>query len=143
MTTWRDISDQLTPSQIELLEWLEGDPLNGLLAKPEQHLTFARGWASENLEQNLHADVTPPANAVEVAEWRKSKTGVRCRSYRSAVTGIAGLDITLEFHGTQYTDGHIECRMGLSGDSLADLGPSDARELADALLAAAEESEGR
>ena len=33
MTTWHDIADQLTPEQIDLLRWLEGDPLNGLLAK--------------------------------------------------------------------------------------------------------------
>ena len=82
MTTWHDIADQLTPEQIDLLQWLEGDPLNGLLAKPEQHLMFARGWASENLEQSLHADVAPPAAAVELGEWRKSKDGDRSRSKR-------------------------------------------------------------
>lgn len=142
MTTWRDIADQLTPAQIELLEWLEDDPLNGLLSRPDQHLTFARGWASENLEQNLHADVAPPPDAVEVEPWRKSKTGVRCRSFRSAASGIAGLDITLEIRGTQYTDGQIDCRMGLAGDGLADLDCSAVRELAAALLTAADTAEG-
>ena len=140
-TTWRDIADQLTPSQIDLLEWLEGNPLGGLLAKPEQHLMFARGWASENLEQSLFADVVAPADAVEVGEWRKSKTGVRCRTYRSTVGGIAGLDITLEMRGTQYTDGQIDCRMGLVGAGLADLDPAAVRELAAALLKAVDDAE--
>ena len=66
MTTWRDIADQLTPTQIGYLEGLEQDPPAGLLAKPAQHLTLARGWAIQNLEQCLHAEVAPPADAVEV-----------------------------------------------------------------------------
>ena len=141
MTTWHDIADQLTPSQIELLEWLEGDPLNGLLARPEQHLMFARGWASENLEQSLHADVEPPAAAVELGEWRKSKDGERSRSYRSVI-GVGDLDIALEFRGSQYTDGRVECSMALTGDGLAKLNPTAARDVAAALLAAADHIDG-
>ena len=141
MTTWHDIADQLTPSQIELLEWLEGDPLNGLLARPEQHLMFARGWASENLEQSLHADVEPPAAAVELGEWRKLKDGERSRSYRSVI-GIGDLDIALEFRGSQYTDGRVECSMALTGDGLAKLNPTAARDVAAALLAAADHIDG-
>ena len=143
MTTWRDIADQLTPSQVESLEWLEGDPLGAaILAKPEQHLEFARAWASENLEQSLHADVPPPAHAVEVGPWLKTKTGVRCRSYKSAETGIAGVDITVEIHGSQHTDGHVECRLALTGDGLADLHPTTVRQLADALLEAVARLDG-
>ena len=138
MTTWRDIADQLTPSQIESLEWLEGDPLNGLLAKPEQHLDFARAWASDNLEQSLYADVPPPAHAVEVGPWRETTAGIRCRSYTSAETGIAGLDITLEINGSQYTDGRVDCLFALTGDGLGELDPTTVRELAAALLAAAD-----
>ena len=141
MTTWHDIADQLTPEQIDLLQWLEGDPLNGLLAKPEQHLMFARGWASENLEQSLHADVAPPAAAVELGEWRKSKTGDRSRSYRSII-GVGDLDIALEFRGAQYTDGRIECSLALTGEGLANLDPTAARDVAAALLAAADHIEG-
>ena len=55
MTTWRDIADQLTPTQIGYLEDLERDPLpGGLLAGAQRHLSMARGWARENLEQCLH-----------------------------------------------------------------------------------------
>ena len=143
MTTWRDIADQLSPTQVGYLEWLEQDPLNGLLAKPAQHLFLARGWASENLEQALHADVAPPADAVDVGPWVKSKTGIRTRSYRSLMTGIAGLDITLELNGSQYTDGRIKCRLRLAGGDLNDLSPAAARELAAALTAAADRAEGR
>jgi len=142
MTTWHDIADQLTPAQAELLEWLEGDPLNGLLAHPEQHLMFARGWATENLEQSLHADVTPPAAMVELGEWRKSKIGERCRSYRSVI-GVGDLDIALEFRGAQFTDGRVECSMALTGSGLAELDPVAARDVAAALLAAADHIEGR
>lgn len=139
MTTWRDIADQLSPKEIELLEWLEGDPLNGLLARPEQHLMFARGWAAENLEQSLHADVPPPADAVEVGPWRKSATGVRRRDFRSSITAVAGLDIAIEIYGHQYTDGRIEGRIALVGDTLADISASSARELAAALVEVADE----
>ncbi|MGV1004872.1 MAG: hypothetical protein ACOYEV_08925 [Candidatus Nanopelagicales bacterium] len=142
MTTWRDIADQLTPAQVELLEWLEGDPLNGILVGAKQHLKIARGWAAENLEQSLHADIPPPADAVEVGPWRKSKDGVRRRTYQSARTGIAGLDIALELSGSQDTEGRIECRITLAG-ALTDIEPAAARELATALVAAADEIEGR
>lgn len=137
MTTWRDIADQLTPAQVELLEWLEGDPLNGLLVGAKQHLKIARGWAGENLEQSLHADIPPPADAVEVGPWRKSNDGVRRRTYQSCVCGVGGRDITLELRGSQGTDGRIKGRMTLMGD-LNDLGLTAARELAAALLAAAD-----
>ncbi|MGI9125973.1 MAG: hypothetical protein ACR2JM_14635 [Mycobacterium sp.] len=143
MTTWRDIADQLTPAQIGNLEWLEGNPMGGLLTKPEQHLMLARGWAADNLEQSLHADIAPPADAVEVEPWRKSKTGERCRGYTSTVTGIAGLGITVEIRGVQYIDGRLECRIGLSGTGLADLDVTAARDVAAALLAAADQSQGK
>jgi hypothetical protein len=141
MTSWRDIADQLTVSQVDLLEWLEGDPLNGLLAGAEQHLEIARAWASENLEQSFHADVAPPADAVEVGPWRKPKSRERCRSYRS-VTVIGGVDIALEIHGFQYTDGRVECRIALTG-ALDDLDSAATREVAAALIAAADLMESR
>ena len=138
MTTWRDIADQLTPTQIGYLEGLEQDPPAGLFAKPAQHLAFARGWACLNLEQCLHAEVTPPADAVEVGPWRKSPAGVRCRSIEPPAIGIAGLDVALRLRGLQYTDGRVEYRLVLSGEGLKDLDPASAREVAAVLLAAAE-----
>lgn len=142
MTTWRDLSDQLTETQVGYLEWLERDPPGGLLAKPEQHLMLARGWASENLEQSLYADVPPPEGAAEVGEWRMSKADVRCRDYTVAGT-IADVGVTLEIRGSQYTDGHVEGRLAVTGDGLGQLTPAGARELAEALLAAAERLRGR
>lgn len=136
MTTWRDIADQLTAAQVDNLEWLEQDPLGGILAKPAQHLTLARGWASYNLEQSFHADVAPPADAVDVGPWVTSKSGERCRRYESSVVEVAGLDITLVRRGAQYTDGRVECRLDLSGGGLGDHDPAGARELAAALIAA-------
>jgi hypothetical protein len=138
MTTWRDIADQLTPTQIRYLEGLEQDPPAGLLAKPAQHLALARGWAIQNLEQCLHADVAPPSDAVEVGPWRKSPAGWRCRSIEPPEIGIAGLDIALRVRGVQYTDGRVEYRLVLSGDGLNDLDPASARDVAAALMSAAE-----
>lgn len=136
MTTWQDIADQLTPSQVEQLEWLEGDPLGGLLAHPEQHLLLARGWASYNLAQSFHADVAPPADAVEVGPWLRLPGGARSRSFRS-VTAIDGLDIAVEINGSQHTDGRIEGLVSLTGD-VTKLDPAGARHVAAALLAAAD-----
>jgi hypothetical protein len=141
VTTWHDIADQLTPSQAEQLEWLEGDPLGGLLARPEQHLMLARGWASYNLEQSLHADVPPPADAVEVSPWLRLPGGARSRSFRS-VTAIDGIDIAVEISGSQYTDGRIEGLVSLTGN-LTNLTPVAARDVAAALLAAADRIEER
>lgn len=135
MTTWRDIADQLTAAQVNNLEWLEQNPLGGILAKPEQHLMLARGWASYNLEQSLHADVAAPSDAVSVGPWIKSSSGEHRRSYEASVIRIAGLDITLELRGSQYTDGRVEYRLGLAGDGLRDLDEAGARDLAAALLA--------
>ncbi|MGI9164589.1 MAG: hypothetical protein ACR2JI_16960 [Mycobacterium sp.] len=143
MTTWRDMTDQLTPEQVGLLEQLEQDPLpGGLLSSPAHHLAFARGWACENLEQSLHADVPTPAGAVEVDEWRKSSDGVRRRSFRSAVLSVDGDGITLEIHGSQDTDGRITGHVALLGDGLGKLDPDAAREIAAALWEAADRIEG-
>lgn len=139
MTTWHDIADQLTPSQVEQLEWLEGDPLDGLLASPEQHVMLARGWASYNLEQSFHADVPPPADAVEVGPWLRLPGGARSRSFRS-VTAIDGLDIAVEISGSQHTDGRIDARVALAGD-VTKLDAAGARHVAAALLAAADRVE--
>ncbi len=136
MTTWHDIADQLTPSQIEQIEWLEGDPMGGLLARPEQHLVLARGWASYNLEQSFHADVPAPVDAVDVGPWLRLPGGARSRSFRS-VTGIAGLDIAVEITGSQHTDGRTEGQVSLTGNP-TNLSAAGARDVADALLAAAD-----
>jgi hypothetical protein len=141
MTTWHDITDQLTPAQVDLLEWLQEDPLGGLIGRPEEHLLIARGWAKYNLEQSFHADVPAPAHAVEVGPWLMSKSGERSRSFRS-VTGIDGLDVAVETSGSQYTDGRIEGHVSLTGD-LTDLDPAGAREVAAALRAAADVVEER
>jgi hypothetical protein len=141
MTTWHDITDQLTPAQVDLLEWLQEDPLGGLIGCSEQQLMIARGWAKYNLEQSFHADVRAPADAIEVGPWLKSKPGERSRSFRS-VTSIDGLDVAIETSGAQYTDGRIEGHVALTGD-LTDLDPAGAREVAAALRAAADLIEER
>lgn len=139
MTTWHDIADQLTPTQVGHLEWLEGDPLGSILARPEQHLMLARGWASYNIAQSFHADVPPPDDAVELGPWIKQNDRERCRSFRS-VTGIGGLDIAVEISGSQYTDGRIDGRVSLSGN-LTQLDAAGARHVAAALVAAADRVE--
>jgi hypothetical protein len=141
MTTWHDITDQLTPAQVDLLEWLQDDPLGGLIGRPEEHLLIARGWAKYNLEQSFHADVPAPADAVDVGPWLKPKSGERSRSFRS-VTGIDGLEVAVETSGSQYTDGRIDGRVSLTGD-LSNLDPAGARKVAAALRAAADLIEER
>jgi len=136
MTTWHDIADQLTPSQVEQIEWLQGDLLDGALASPEQHLMLARGWASYNLAQSFHADVPPPADAVEVGPWLRLPGGERSRSFRT-ITGISGLDIAVAISGSQYTDGRIDGRVSLSGN-LTKINAAGARHVAAALLAVAD-----
>lgn len=139
MTTWQDIADQLTPDQIEHLQWLEGDPLGGILARPEQHLMLARGWASYNIAQSFHADVPPPADAVELGAWIKQGDRERRRSFR-CVTGIGGLAIAVEISGSQYTDGRIDGQVSLTGE-VTNLDAAGARAVAAALLAAADRLE--
>jgi hypothetical protein len=139
MTTWQDIADQLTPSQAEQLKWLEGDPLGGLLARPDQHLILARGWASYNLEQSFHADVPSPTDAVEVGPWLRLPGGARSRTFRS-VTAIDGLDVAVEISGSQHTDGRIDGRASLVGE-LTKIDANSARYVAAALLAAADRVE--
>jgi hypothetical protein len=141
MTTWHDIADQLTPIQVDHLTWLEGDPMGGILVRSEQHLRLARGWASYNLAQSFHADVPPPADAVDVGPWIKRTDGARCRSFRS-VTGIGGLDIAVETNGSQHTDGRTEGRVSVTG-ALSNLSAADLRDVAAALLAAADRVEER
>ena len=125
------------------LQEIEHDPPAGLLAKPDQHLAIARGWACENLEQSLHADVPPPAAAVDIGPWRKSATAVHRRRYSLSMANIAGRDITRELRGSQYPDGRAESLISLTGGGLDDLDAATARELAAALLAAVDRLDGR
>ncbi len=69
---------------------------------------------------------------------RKSPAGVRFRSVEPPEIGIAGLDIALRVRGVQYTDGRVEYRLVLIGDGRKELDSSSAREVAAALMSAAQ-----
>jgi len=134
MTThWHDIADELTPAQIaELTEWEafeRGDKPGGLLC-------VARGMAAENLAAAVLSTIPAPAGAVTVRGW-ENISGDTWQRYFTGTARRAG-PATVTICGMQSADGAVERWLAVDADDL-ELSPAQARELATAQWAAADE----
>jgi hypothetical protein len=128
--TWRDLTEQLTPEQIERLEtskWPDAADL----------LDMARDFAARNLLQSALADVAAPAGTTKAGAWCADGTDTK----RTVYAGRWHLgNVIVEIVGEQSADGaatwQIECREADS--TYGDLNAEQARELALVLTDAAE-----
>lgn len=138
MTTWRDIAEreQLIPSQIADLERMERQG-----APPERVLKEARSYASLNLRGRVDfGDVADPSGAVECHEWQE-RDGSWSREFTGRIWSV-GRD-TVTVIGKQDSTGAVvqtwlEIRVD---DPVVGTSTADARELAAAIVAAADEAE--
>jgi hypothetical protein len=151
-TSWRDLADQLSPQQIERLEELERDPtlFIGRTTESERRaalLNWARREAQDNFADMMFADVAAPSGVTRLDGW--TADGERYFSGSSWLVGRSPDEVTAVLvHGTQYPDGSCKREVVLSdglGDGRTDLlmlSKERARELAQALIDAADEIDG-
>ena len=128
---WRELADQLTADQIADLRDQERNPRNrgGLVWQ-------ARRCAEDNLAELLFAHLPAPAGALNVSALFLE--GMRCWSgaRRDAAGGNwAGIV------GAQYADGRVKREIVVHLRNADALTPQQARELAAALIAAADEAD--
>ncbi|SBS79253.1 hypothetical protein MHPYR_70174 [uncultured Mycobacterium sp.] len=149
-TTWRDLVDQLTPRQIaglEDLEQLQRGDVEYHDANPDACREWLVGEAREYIAENerdaeLNARIQPPANTTLVGGWDSTnQAGKLTRSTHWAAhdAGPTSVDIDGWQDETGTVDGPHLSVYGL--DLGGKLNAADARRLAEALVAAADELE--
>ncbi len=128
--TWRDLTDQLTPKQIERLT-------DGKHMQPDELLDIARDYAAHNLLQASLADVAAPASITKAGAWGADGTDTK----RTVYAGLWHVgNVIVEIVGEQSADGaatwQIEVREAERTEGT--ITAAQSRELALALTDAAE-----
>lgn len=150
-TTWRDLTDQLTPEQIAELEWWETRPdipprADGAPTSSTQHqgvlLFTAREYAGQNAAAIAHADVEVPPDAVSFDAWSESDNGdsVDMRFFTGACRVIESINVSIQ--GRQYSDGRTERTVRVEPNGRfndGDMSAEQSRLVAAALIDAADE----
>jgi hypothetical protein len=148
---WRDLADQLTPEQVDLLLERESAPDEhaALAGSPERTfdrdklLAGARHYARDNLAVAMIDNIPEPAGAVEVTEWADPDSPGAFRLFYGATRTVElddGADINVTVLGTQATDGSVdEHGILIDGGSDDTITTHEGRRLAAALVEAADE----
>ena len=138
--TWRDLADQLTPAQVTTFDRIEADLLaRGAPADAvaEALLDQARYDAQHNLADTaMFGHLPPPAVTRFLNHFEKDSTGNWSRRFDGAIRDID--DVRVEVIGIQRGDGTISRAICVNGEELTS---SEARELASALVEAANEAD--
>jgi hypothetical protein len=132
-STWRDLTDQLTPKQIAELEYCEREQIPPGMAAPRHHLNHARKMAELNLAQAMFADIAVPPDAVDdVDDWTDYDDG----HYQRMFTSWTHPTLDVSVVGVQFSDGRVE-RYILCGTNTEELTAEESRQVAAALIEAA------
>lgn len=142
-TTWRDLTDQLTPEQVESYERTEhylrdnGIPSATTAAAL---LEYARGDVGGNLADAAYGDVPAPPGAISVDKWMDHAEfglarGVVWREFH-------GPDLYVDIDGWQKCDGTAVPEISLYLDEGQKLTSSQARTLVVLLVQAADALDG-
>ena len=142
--TWRDLTDQLTPSQVEKLAEAEKQSPLPDAEKAEGLRYWAREHAERNLNDQLHFGHLPrPEGATQVYGCGERTDG---RGWSREFTGTVRRvgDVSVYIEGAQYADGTVERRLAIAVDDLPDspggvLNTDQAHQLAALLSEAADE----
>lgn len=142
--TWRSLSDELTPEQVEKIAEAEKQSPLPDAEKAATLLEWARGWAQRNLDDHLmFGHLAAPADATAVYHCGERTDGRGwSREFCGTARRVAG--VSLDIEGTQFADGAVERMLTVSVDDLPDsiggvLDTDQARQLAAALIEAADE----
>ena len=129
--TWRDVANQLTAAQIAQHERLERDESGTLLE-------MARQWAANNaISGEPFGDVAPPTGAVRTFAWQLDSNWFRDFEGTTRRGGPARVQI----FGRQQADGSTRRWIAVHSRYLDTLDAAATRELAAALIDAADEIE--
>lgn len=145
-TTWRDLTDQLIPEQIAYLENWEARPdlppmASGEAPPLEEHyaalLFAAREYAIQNAAAIEFAHVPPPPDEGEHQPWTNLGNNNWVRYFYRTPCKVGPASVAIS--GVQSSDGSI--KRWIYVEEVDDLDPTTARQLAAALIAAADELE--
>jgi hypothetical protein len=137
---WRDLADQLTPVQVTTLDRIEADllargaPADKVAAALLDH---ARYHAQRNLDDTaMFGHLPTPAVTRFLNHFEENSTGNWLRRFDGAIRDVD--DCRVEVIGIQHGDGTISRAVCVNGEELTS---GQARELAKALVAAANEAD--
>ena len=141
-TTWRSLTDQLTPSRVDkLAEAEKRSPLRDA-EKAAALLDWAREWAQRNLDDHLMFSHQPASGCDRGVSLRRAHRRGWSREFVGTVRAVAG--VTVSVVGTQFADGTVERTLNVYVDDLPEgsggvLDTDRARRLAGLLIEAADE----
>lgn len=136
-TDWRDLADQLTPTQVAELEYCERENVPPGMGTPRHFLNAARAMIRHNLVQAICADIAPPADAIsDIGDWEHYGDNEYTRMYTAWRRTVD--TIMLEVVGIQHSTGAVERHISVYGGSDDPISAEQARRHAAALLAAAD-----
>ena len=133
---WRDLERRLTAEQIAEIDESELDD--------ESRLSWARRLVDSNILQARFADISvPPGCAEEPWPWEDNEDGRYGRlfsvSSRIVIPGADGMTGVVGGGGRQFSDGTVQRWVETSGPMIDAMTAEQARDVAAALLAAADE----
>lgn len=141
--SWRDLADRLTPLQIAQLEQVERQDVFG----PDGLVRIARAEVRSNEAQQRFAHIPAPADAVDApAPWAEFGQHAHSRIYTIfrreldyRTPGMASAIVSALVLGEQFSDDRpIERGIYVDGDGLEGLTAARAREVAAAIVEAAD-----
>ena len=141
--SWRQYADQLTPEQVEHLEYVQAKEYRQYVDTPERRegdlLDLARTYLERNRKNAEFADVPVPHGAEARFDWGPESPGEWRRSlvWGEYPTGIE--DVYVLVSGMQKPDGTYTRQLGLFVDDDVAMTAEQARTLAAALLKAADD----
>jgi hypothetical protein len=135
-TTWRDLTDQLTPKQQATLERYERDFANRNIPATAELLAIARDSAQHTLSDQMFADLPMP-DGVRLADHWQPDGDEWMRAFDGTSRTVK--DTHVEIVGEQRASGAIARCIHVFSDGTDDLHNDDARRLAAALVEAADE----
>ncbi|WP_205877585.1 hypothetical protein [Mycobacterium camsae] len=141
-TTWRDLSSQLTRSQVLRFECHEQ-----LLRTPEdgQDLTSRGRWeARQNLNDAYRFGHIPlPAGCTAPGHWKADNAGIWTRTveFSRRSEDRPGSDSTVYLDGVQASDGTVQWSLFVLADDREPLSVDQARSFAAMIATAADELE--
>ncbi|SOX53697.1 hypothetical protein MAAFP003_2371 [Mycobacterium ahvazicum] len=108
MTTWRDLTDQLTADQIQELEHMESAAdYDGTLGPDEEMLSRARRYARDNLIAGMVGDVALPSGATWADVWQEDDPQPHRVIFGASSTISDGKTCVLT-DAIQFADGKID-----------------------------------
>lgn len=146
-TTWRDLADALTPSQVDYLKDWERHPelpprADGTARSDDEHqealLFTAREFVGSNAAGAVFADVPPPPDAGQHYPWQETSDGGCTRFFVGTSRKLGGAEVLIS--GIQCSDGSIS--RSITANATEDMDATEARQLARLILEAADELDG-